>query len=78
MSVVSVASVLRMTCAMRAVPARVGGHDAALAAPECAATAGGMHAARSGRPGHALLPQVCPSATCQYLFLLHLAFSFRP
>lgn len=48
---------------MRAVPARAGGYDTAFAAPECAAAAGCMHAARSGRPGHALLPQVCPSAT---------------
>ena len=45
-----------------AVSAGASGHDAAVAAPERAAAAGGLHAARSGCPRHPLLPQVSLSS----------------
>lgn len=41
-----------------AVPAGAGGHDAPVTAPECAAAARGMRAARSGGPDYTLLSQV--------------------
>ena len=41
-----------------AVSAGAGSYDTAVAAPECAAAVGGLHAARSGRSGHAILSQV--------------------